>query len=95
MGMTLETLSLQRFAALSHVCWRILPKNDSGPLQGHKVECNDPKTEKTKIIKHSTSYFPGTGKRHGLVVVSGNGTQGNPWGGKTEGYSLDIHIRIL
>lgn len=50
------------------------------PFQGHKVECNHPKTEKTKIIKHSTSYFPGTGKRHGLVVVSGNGTQGNPWG---------------
>lgn len=69
--------ALLRWATFARGFFR---KMTADPFQGHKVECNHPKTEKTKIIKHSTSYFPGTGKRHGLVVVSGNGTQGNPWG---------------
>lgn len=37
--------------------------------------------------KHSTSYFPGTGKRHGLVVVVVSGMAlGGIRGGNVEGY---------
>ena len=44
--------------------------------------------------KHSTSYFPGTGKRHGLVVVvvSGMALGGIRGGERGRLYSLDIHL---
>lgn len=64
--------------------------------QGHKVECdgqmhkNKNKTNKQSKIKHSTSYFPGTGKRHGLVVISGMALW--EFRGNIEGYIVWISI---
>lgn len=45
---------------------------------------------RTRGRKHSSSYFPGTGKRHGLVVseMALRGFRGAHW----RLYSLDIHL---
>lgn len=45
-----------------------------------------------KKKKHSTSYFPGTGKRHGLVVVSGMAL--GEFRGNAEGYIVWISISL-
>lgn len=52
----------------------------------------DGKNKKNKR-QHSTSYFSGTGKRHGLVVVSGMALGGNSEErGNTEGRIVLISI---
>lgn len=45
------------------------------------------------VKKHSTSHFPGTGKRHGLVVVVSEMALGE-FRGNVEGYIVWISISL-
>lgn len=70
----------------SHVALRFM---DTWTTQGGNC---DGKNKKNKR-QHSTSYFSGTGKRHGLVVVSGMALGGNSEErGNTEGRLVLISI---